>query len=103
MAQIINRAGGFDGELLFGMLTEESCPVPPRVRNCSLDSSKLCEVLGRRPFTPWPGLAELIPDSREWHKRRRPDEPGSTPYMNRVLGCSPALYASREEYLQNLL
>ena len=103
MAQIINRAGGFDGELLFGMLTEESCPVPPRVRNCSLDSSKLCEVMGRRPFTPWPGLAELIPDSREWHKRRRPDEPGSTPYMNRVLGCSPALYASREEYLQNLL
>lgn len=103
MAQIINRAGGFNGDLLYGMLAEESCPVPPRVRNCALDSTKLSEVLGYKPFTPWPGLMELVPDSRKWHTRRLPGEPGSTPYMNRVLGCSPALYSSREEYLDNLL
>ncbi|MCF0233781.1 MAG: sugar nucleotide-binding protein, partial [Thermoguttaceae bacterium] len=106
MAQIINRAGGFDGEKLFGMYAEEYCPVPPRVRNCAMDSSKLARVLGYQPFTPWPGFGELTPcfADREWHKneRRAPGEPGSIPYMNRTLGFSPSLYRSREEYLQNL-
>ena len=102
MGQIVNRAGGFDGDLLFGLRIEESCPVPPRVRNCALDSTKLSEYLGYEPFTPWPGLPELVPDSRVWHKRRAANERGSTPYMNRTLGCSPALYSSREEYLASL-
>ena len=102
MAQIVNRTGGFDPELLFGMLIEESCPVPPRVRNCSLDSSKLTEVLGYEPFTPWPGNPEHMPDSRDWHFKRRDGEPGSIPYMNRVLGFSPRLYRSKEDYLRDL-
>ena len=102
MAQIINRTGGFEPDLLYGMLIEESCPAPPRVRNCSLDSSQLAEFLGYVPFTPWPGLPEHVPDSRRWHFRRGADEAGSTPYMNRVLGFSPALYESREAYLEGL-
>lgn len=102
MAQIVNVAGGFQPELLYGLLIEESCPVPPRVRNCSLDSGKLTEVLGYAPFTPWPGLPQLVPTDRMWHLRREPNSQGSTPYMNRTLGCSPSLYRSREEYLDQL-
>ena len=102
MAQIINRTGGFAPELLYGMRIEESCPVPPRVRNCSLDSSKLAEILGYSPFTPWPGDRNHLPDSRRWHYNRRPNEPGSTPYMNRVLCFSPTLYAKGVDYLADL-
>ncbi|MBQ9372495.1 MAG: sugar nucleotide-binding protein [Thermoguttaceae bacterium] len=102
MAQIINRTGGFNPELLYGMRIEESCPVPPRVRNCSLDSSKLADILGYPPFTPWPANPNHLPDSKSWHYDRRPNEPGSTPYMNRVLAFSPTLYPEGSAYLDNL-
>lgn len=104
MAQIINRSGGFDGDLLFGMYAEEYCPVPPRVRNCALDSSKLTEFLGYEPFSPWPKYLDETSDDRKWHlnERRGTDEPGSIPYMNRVLSFSPRLYRSNEEYLSEL-
>ncbi|MBQ7814076.1 MAG: hypothetical protein IJ387_06235, partial [Thermoguttaceae bacterium] len=60
------------------------------------------EVLGYEPFTPWPGNPEHMPDSRDWHFKRRDGEPGSIPYMNRVLGFSPRLYRSEEDYLRDL-
>jgi hypothetical protein len=34
--------------------------------------------------------------------KRRDGEPGSIPYMNRVLGFSPRLYRSEEDYLRDL-
>ena len=101
MAQAIIRTGGFDPELLYGMYIEESCPVPPRVRNCALDSSKLTTVLGYEPFTPWPAQ-EFTPDTRDWHKRGEKDPRSSIPFMNRVLGFSPTLYAPTQDYLADL-
>lgn len=102
MAQVVNWTGGFDPELLMGMYAEEYCPVPPRVRNCSMDSSRLAKILGFVPFTPWPGQQEFVPTDREWHLRRPADFKGSTPLMNRVLSCSPRLYADEADYLTNL-
>ncbi|MDO5552608.1 MAG: sugar nucleotide-binding protein [Planctomycetia bacterium] len=85
MAQIINRAGGFSSELLFGLMKEESCPVPPRVSNCTLDSSRIAQVLGYEPFVPWPREESLVPDDRTWHARRLPGELGSVAEMYRRL------------------
>ena len=89
MAQIINRTGGFSPDLLFGLMKDESCPVPPRVSNCGLDSSKMERLLGYPPFDPWPYDPQYMPDDRQWHYRRRPDEPGSVPWMNRILAFNP--------------
>ena len=102
MAQIINWTGGFDPEKLHGMYAEEYCPVPPRVRNCGMDSSKLQEILGFVPFSPWPAQDEFFPTDREWHLRRPPEFQGSTPLMNRVLSVSPRLYADDVDYLADL-
>lgn len=92
MAQIINRTGGFDPDLLFGLMKDESCPVPPRVSNCTLNSERLTRVLGYLPFDPWPLVPELMPTDREWHYKRKPGEPGSVSYMNRILALNPANY-----------
>ncbi len=92
MAQIINRTGGFDPELLFGLMKDESCPVPPRVSNCSLDSSKIAKVLGWRPFDAWPALPELMPTNRRWHYERPEGEQYSIDQMNRILTLNPFNY-----------
>lgn len=92
MAQIINRLGGFAPSLLFGLSKDEACPVPPRVSNCSLDSSQIAQVLGFEPFSPWPLFPELLPTSRDWHYLRAPNEKGSLELMNRILAFNPIYY-----------
>ena len=91
MAQIINRTGGYGADLLYGLMKEEACPVPPRVSDCSLNSEKITSVLGYQPFDPWPLTDDLMPNDREWHKRRTPNEKGSTDFMNSILAFN-ALY-----------
>lgn len=86
MAQVINRVGGYRSDLLYGLMKEEACPVPPRVNDCSLNSEKIARVLGYQPFDPWPIDDVLMPTDRQWHCRREDGENGSTPRMNRVLG-----------------
>lgn len=103
MAQTINWTGGFDRELLIGMYAEEYCPVPPRVRNCALDSSALTRFLGYEPFSPWPAAPEHFPgDDRKWHLKRPESVHGSIPYMNRVLSFSPRLYPEDVEWTDGL-
>lgn len=102
MAQIINWTGGFQRDLLHGMYAEEYCPVPPRVRNCAMDSSKLVKVLGYQPFSPWPDDASFMPTDRHWHLNRPDDFQGSIPLMNRVLSFAPRLYPKREDWTANL-
>jgi len=94
MAQIINRTGGFDPDLLFGMSKDESCPIPPRVSNCSMDSTKIARVLGYQPFTPWPFAQELFPENDRWHYQRPSQEPRSVDYMNHILSLNPYYQAS---------
>ena len=102
MAQIINWTGGFERDLLFGQYREEYCPVPPRVSNCAMDSSKLTEILGFTPFSPWPALPEFWPSDRQWHLTRPDAFHGSTPLMNRLLSFSPRLYPAGADYYANL-
>ncbi len=77
IAQIINRAGGYEPALLHGCPRVLAGPIPPRAGNVSMCSDKLIGVLGRRPFRPWPASPALVPTDRDWHYRRQPSEEGS--------------------------
>lgn len=70
IAQIVNRVGGYDPELLKGCPRIEAGPVPPRAGNVSLNSQKLIAALGRDPFLPWPLLEEHLPEYDRWHYER---------------------------------
>lgn len=72
IGQIINRVGGYDPDLLFGIPRRMAGPIPPRAGNVTMDSSKLTRTLGYAPFLPWPFDRRLLPTDREWHRRREP-------------------------------
>jgi dTDP-4-dehydrorhamnose reductase len=67
IAQIVNRVGGYDPELLHGCMRLEAGPIPPRAGDVTMDSSKLAAALGHEPFDPWPLDNEHVPTHREWH------------------------------------
>ena len=89
IAQIINRAGGYDPKLLLGTPRREAGPVPPRAGNVSMQSGKLIAALGYNPFDPWPYCEELVPTDRHWHYRRGPDDRGSAEYLYNMLCVNP--------------
>jgi dTDP-4-dehydrorhamnose reductase len=70
IAQIINRVGGYDPNLLMGCPRIMAGPIPPRAGNVSLDSSKLTAALGYNPFDPWPLPEEFVPTHDNWHFER---------------------------------
>ena len=76
IAQIVNRVGGYDPQLLKGCPRIEAGPMPPRAGNVSMNSGKLIAALGGDPFQPWPVGEELLPTDREWHFTRPADERG---------------------------
>jgi dTDP-4-dehydrorhamnose reductase len=88
IAQIVNRLGGYDPELLAGCPRFDAGPVPPRAGNVSLDSSKLSAALGYQPFTAWPYDEALVPTDREWHYERG-CERGSPELLARELYRNP--------------
>jgi dTDP-4-dehydrorhamnose reductase len=65
-------------------------PIPPRAGDVTLDSSKLADSLGCEPFDPWPLDEALVPTDRDWHRRRRTDDPGSPEYLHRTLCVNAA-------------
>jgi dTDP-4-dehydrorhamnose reductase len=67
IAQIVNRVGGYDPELLHGCMRIEAGPLPPRAGDVTMNSSKLAIALGHDPFDPWPLDDEHVPTHREWH------------------------------------
>jgi dTDP-4-dehydrorhamnose reductase len=67
IAQIVNRIGGYDPELLHGCMRIEAGPIPPRAGDVTMDSGKLARALGYEPFDPWPLEDEHVPTHREWH------------------------------------
>jgi dTDP-4-dehydrorhamnose reductase len=77
IAQIVNRVGGYEPDLLKGCLRREAGPLPPRAGDCSMNSAKLIDLLGCNPFRPWPVGDDLMPTDRRWHFERSPDEMGS--------------------------
>ena len=70
IAQIVNRVGGYDPDLLIGCPRIEAGPMPPRAGNVTMDSSKLAAALERDPFTAWPLNPEMVPTDRGWHHDR---------------------------------
>lgn len=90
IAQVINRVGGYDPQLLMGCPRAAAGPVPPRAGNVSLNSTKLLKALGYDPFDPWPLAPEHVPTSRDWHHDRQNGEPGSVELLAQVLCRNPA-------------
>lgn len=70
IAQIINRVGDYDPDLLKGCPRLEAGPMPPRAGNVSMNSAKLLAAVGYQPFRPWPEGADLCPEHRRWHYER---------------------------------
>lgn len=89
IAQVVNRVGGYDPNLLIGCFRHDAGPMPPRAGNVTMRSEKLAAALGYEPFSPWPGCDEHLPTGAEWHYRRRADECGSPDLLASVLYRNP--------------
>ncbi len=74
IAQVINRVGDYQPELLKGCPRIEAGPMPPRAGDVSMNSGKLMAELGAQPFQPWPFGADVQPTHRDWHGERPADE-----------------------------
>jgi dTDP-4-dehydrorhamnose reductase len=88
IAQVINRVGGYDPDLLIGCPRIEAGPIPPRAGNVTLDSSKLIKALGYDPLDPWPLEERWMPTHRQWHYDRT-DHPGSAALLAQILYRNP--------------
>ena len=89
IAQVINRVGGYDPDLLIGCPRRQAGPVPPRAGNVTMDSGKLIAALGHNPLDPWPLHEDHVPDHRLWHYDRRESERGSAALLSKVLYRNP--------------
>jgi len=89
IAQIINRVGGYDPDLLIGCPRLDAGPIPPRAGDVSMDSTKLAAALGYDPIDPWPLEDRWIPTHQDWHHKRSADEPGSPGLLADVLYRNP--------------
>jgi dTDP-4-dehydrorhamnose reductase len=88
IAQIVNRVGGYDPDLLHGCPRMEAGPIPPRAGDVSMDSTKLARALGFDPFDPWPLAEEHVPTHRQWHYE---GQRGSPELLQEVLYRNPRL------------
>ena len=89
IAQIVNRLGGYDPDLLKGCYRVEAGPIPPRAGNVTMDSNKLTSTLGVTPFDPWPFYAEHVPHDRRWHFERPDGQPSSPEHLAEMLYHNP--------------
>jgi dTDP-4-dehydrorhamnose reductase len=89
IAQIVNRVGGYDPDLLIGCPRNMAGPIPPRAGDVSLDSSKLAAALGEPPFHAWPYDERLAPTDRDWHRVRTAEIPCSPRLLAEVLYRNP--------------
>jgi dTDP-4-dehydrorhamnose reductase len=89
IAQVINRVGGYDPNLLIGCPRIEAGPIPPRAGNVSMDSTKLAAALGYEPFDPWPLDDRWVPTDRRWHYERPAGENGSPELLAEILYRNP--------------
>jgi dTDP-4-dehydrorhamnose reductase len=84
IGQVVNRVGGYDARLLRGCPRHEAGPMPPRAGNVSMNSDKLCVLLGENPFSTWPASSTLVPEHINWHFDRL-HPPGSVERIAREL------------------
>jgi dTDP-4-dehydrorhamnose reductase len=88
IAQIVNRVGGYDPNLLRGCPRIDAGPIPPRAGDVTMDSSALAEALGDDPLHAWPYDELLVPTDRDWHHDRG-GFTGSRELLSRVLYRNP--------------
>ena len=88
IAQIVNRVGGYDPDLLIGCYRREAGPMPPRAGNVTMNSSKLDAAIGSPAFTPWPADDQFCPTERRWHYDRS-KEAGDFHLLTRALYYHP--------------
>ncbi len=88
IAQIVNVVGGYDPNLLYGCPRMDAGPMPPRAGDVTLNSEKLCEVLGGNPYGDWPHREDYVPDSQSWHHDLRLEDGGET-LVNSILYRNP--------------
>ena len=88
IAQIVNRVGGYDPDLLNGCPRVEAGPIPPRAGNVTLDCSRLAAEVGDGLLDPWPIDESLVPDGPQWHYQRQ-GQPGSPSWLAQVLYQNP--------------
>lgn len=70
IAQIVNRVGDYNPELLQGCPRIDAGPMPPRAGNVTMNSEKLAKTLGVSPFFAWPFYDDHVPSDRQWHYDR---------------------------------
>jgi dTDP-4-dehydrorhamnose reductase len=90
IAQVVNRVGGYDPNLLMGCPRREAGPIPPRAGNVTMNSQSLAQALGGEPLHAWPYDPALVPTHTRWHYERN-GEPGSRELLKRVLYRNPRL------------
>jgi dTDP-4-dehydrorhamnose reductase len=93
IAQVINRVGGYDPNLLHGCPRIDAGPIPPRAGDVTMNSAALADVLGAvssedGPLHPWPHDPALVPTDNDWHHRRN-GERGSRELLARILYRNP--------------
>ena len=89
IAQIVNRVGGYDPNLLIGCPRLDAGPIPPRAGNVTMNSSSLAAALGDdQPLDAWPYEKAFVPTHHDWHHERN-GTPGSRELLARVLYRNP--------------
>jgi dTDP-4-dehydrorhamnose reductase len=88
IAQVVNRVGGYDPDLLMGCPRVQAGPIPPRAGNVTMNSRALSEAMGFEPLDAWPSDPALVPTHRDWHYERK-GQPGSREWLARVLYRNP--------------
>jgi dTDP-4-dehydrorhamnose reductase len=89
IAQIVNRVGGYDPNLLMGCPRQEAGPIPPRAGDVTMNSRALAEALDDdEPLDPWPCDPQFTPTDHDWHHHRNGNR-GSLELLKRVLYRNP--------------
>jgi dTDP-4-dehydrorhamnose reductase len=89
IAQIVNRVGGYDPNLLMGCPRKDAGPVPPRAGDVSMNSRALADALGDDTLLDaWPHHLDFVPGDLDWHHHRN-GEHGSIDLLKRVLYHNP--------------
>jgi dTDP-4-dehydrorhamnose reductase len=89
IAQIVNRVGGYDPNLLMGCPRRDAGPMPPRAGNVTMNSRALAEAFDdEKLLDPWPADSAFLPTGGDWHYHRS-GTPGSPALLKRVLYRNP--------------
>ncbi len=90
IAQVVNRVGDYDPQLLKGCPRQAAGPMPPRAGDVSMNSDKLVRLWGGQPFRPWPLGSDVTPLHPQWHHDRPAHEARSLRQIQERLYRYPA-------------